>query len=306
MEKVNRKRWLLVCSAWVLLLGLTACSPAGQQLESMPHTQTTDQASAATRLQAQHAEVREDSDTEEAVTPGTETYRGFVLDNVLHSDDEGNIHFHLYIPEGYDGSTPYALFVTLPGYEGLYFQGVGANLRAEAFGFEAMRYKEEMIIAAPQLNDWGETSADQTIALTEYLLAHYHIDPQKVYLQGLSGGGETGSLAVGKRPDLFTAYLAVSTKWDGDLETLAAHRTPVYLAVGEDDSYYGSSPLKETYAKLHDLYTEQGLTEREISEILTLDIKDQDYFSDRGYSDQHAGGLAFAFDEDIMGWLFSR
>lgn len=35
---------------------------------------------------------------------------------------------------------------------------------------EAQKYNQNMIIAAPQLNDWGQTSADRTIDLTEYLL----------------------------------------------------------------------------------------------------------------------------------------
>ena len=50
------------------------------------------------------------------VTEGTETYRGFQMDNVLHAP-EGAIHYHIYVPDGYDGSEPYALFLTLPGYE---------------------------------------------------------------------------------------------------------------------------------------------------------------------------------------------
>ena len=57
--------------------------------------------------------------TDYNVTTGTEEYRGFVLDNVLHSDTEGDIHYNLYVPENYDGSEPYALFFTLPGYQGL-------------------------------------------------------------------------------------------------------------------------------------------------------------------------------------------
>ncbi len=57
---------------------------------------------------------------------GDEYIRGFLFDNVLHSENDGDIHFGLYMPESYDGSEPYALFVTLPGYEGLYFQGVGS------------------------------------------------------------------------------------------------------------------------------------------------------------------------------------
>ena len=77
------------------------------------------------------------------VTPGTSTYRDFTVDNVLHAGEAGDIHYNVYIPESYDGSEPYALFFTLPGYEGLYFQGVAANLQSEEFGFEAQKYHEE-------------------------------------------------------------------------------------------------------------------------------------------------------------------
>ena len=59
-----------------------------------------------------------------------------------------------------------------------------------------------MIIVAPQLSDWGETSADQTIALAEYFLANYNIDESRVFGEGYSGGGETMSQVMGKRPDL--------------------------------------------------------------------------------------------------------
>lgn len=44
---------------------------------------------------------------------GTETYRGFTVDNVLRSE-KGDIHFSLYIPDDYDGSTPYALYLRFP------------------------------------------------------------------------------------------------------------------------------------------------------------------------------------------------
>lgn len=141
---------------------------------------------------------------------GTKVTRGFTNDNVYHSNEQGDIHSSLYVPESYDGTKPYALFITLPGWEGLYFQGVGANM-VEDFGIEALQYNEEMIVISPQLSDWQETSANQTIALTQYFLENYNIDPNKVYLHGMSGG-ETGSLVMGIRPDLYTAYLMTSSK----------------------------------------------------------------------------------------------
>ena len=234
--------------------------------------------------------------------PGTEESKGFVNGNTLHSEI-GDIHYSSYIPNTYDGSEPYALFLTLPGWEGLYFQGVGANM-VEDFGSESLIYNDKMIVISAQLNDWGETSANMAIALTEYFLDHYNIDRDLVYLHGYSGGGETGSIVMGKRPDLYSAYLMTSSEWEGDLSVLANSHKPVYMAIGENDSYYGSSSLKQAYSTLHNIYASEGMTESEIDSILVLDVKDQEYFRSRGYSDQHGGGMAFAYDKDIMGWLF--
>lgn len=241
-----------------------------------------------------------------AVTGGTEEYRGFTLDHVLHSEENGDIHYNLYVPDSYDGSEPYALFFTLPGYEGLYFHGVGENLYREDFGFTAREYNSEMIIVAPQLSDWGETSADQTIALAEYFLANYNIDPDQVYAEGYSGGGETMSLVMGKRPELFTAYLQCSSQWDGAYDPVVESRTPVYLVIGEDDEYYGSGPTQEAYDNLYRRYQEEGLSEEEIDELLVLDIKPAEYFESQGVSNQHGGGGLFAEDDEIMGWLFGK
>ena len=232
--------------------------------------------------------------------------RGFLFDNVLHSENDGDIHFGLYIPENYDGSEPYALYVTLPGYEGLYFQGVGVNIRAEDYGIEAQKYNEKMIIAAPQLNDWRETSARQTVALTRYFISHYNIDPEKVYLNGYSGGGETGSLVMEIAPELYTAFLHCSSQWDGDLDPLAKAGTPIYMVTGESDSYYGSSSVRETYDKLVQLYRDKGLTDDQIEKLVVLDLKDQAWFDARGIRDQHGGGGYFAHEEDIMNWLFGE
>ena len=239
------------------------------------------------------------------VTAGTEHYRGFLLYNVLHAP-EGDIHYHIYVPDDYDGSEPYALYLTLPGYEGLYFQGVGQNLYNEDFAFEALHYNDQMIVAAPQLNDWGETSAEQTIVLTEYLLDAYNIDPNRVYANGYSGGGETMSLVMGMRPDLFTAYLQCSSQWDGAYEPVVAARVPVYFVIGEGDEYYGAEPTQEAYDQLHTLYQEAGLSDDEIDQLLVLDIKDADYFREGGAPNQHGGGNLFAQDPAVMGWLFSQ
>lgn len=104
------------------------------------------------------------------------------------------------------------MYFTLPGYQGLYFQGVGENLQTEEFGFTAQNYNSKMIIVAPQLEDWQETSANQTIELVEYFISNYNIDSDKVFANGYSGGGETMSLVMTKRPELFSTYLHCSSR----------------------------------------------------------------------------------------------
>ena len=293
-----------------LLLLLSGCQTSENVNREQDASEENDQQEDASAGQSEDTDTGEDSSQEDSggdyVTEGTEEYRGFTLDNVLHSQAEGDIHYNLYIPDSYDGEEPCAIFFTLPGYEGLYFQGVGENLYSENFGFEAQNYDPDMIIVAPQLSDWGETSADQTIALVEYFLENYNIDPDRVYGEGYSGGGETMSQVMGKRPDLFTAYLQCSSQWDGDYEPVVENRTPVYFVIGESDEYYGSQPTQEAYDNLYELYRQDGLSDEEISQILVLDIKDADYFESQGVTVQHGGGNLFARDQEIMNWLFSK
>lgn len=250
------------------------------------------------------AKQKKSSKTE--IRPGTEYYREFLVDNVYHSKKNGDIHYNVYIPKSYDGTKAYALYVTLPGYQGLYFQGAAENIKTEDFGFEAQKYNARMIIVAPQLNDWGQTSADQTIALTEYFLKHYKIDKKNVYINGYSGGGETLSLVLEKKPGLYTAALMCSSQWDGKYQPVVNARTPVYFVIGEGDEYYGSAPFKKAYRTLYRLYKKQGLTRAQIDKLLVLDVKGADYFAGTGITYQHGGGYLFCRDQEIMGWLFGQ
>ena len=259
-----------------------------------------------TYVETENTEINASGDELENVTSGTEEYRGFILDNVLHSPSEGDIHYNVYIPDSYDGTKEYALYVTLPGYQGLYFQGVGENIRTEDFGFQAQKYIKDMIIVAPQLNDWGQTSADQTIELTQYFLTHYKINLSKVYINGYSGGGETLSLVLATQPNLYAAALMCSSQWDGTYEKIVEAKTPVYFVIGESDEYYGSEPFKEAYQEIHDHYKEQGLSEEEIDKLVVLDVKGKDYFEGTPITYQHGGGYLFCRDKEIMGWLFNH
>lgn len=298
------KRALVAILAFICMLIPTAC---GFSLSSGSLVSSAGAESSLSGNGWENAAHGHGASSDGTLSRGTSEYRGFVLDNVLHSSAQGDIHFNLYVPDSYDGTKPYALFVTLPGYQGLRFQGVGVNLETEEFGFVAQRYDRNMIIAAPQLDDWDDTSAKQTIELTEYLLRAYNVDPNKVYGEGYSGGGETMSRVMGMRPELFTAYLQCASQFDGDIEVLAKARTPVRLAVGVHDEYYGSQPSQEAYDRLRTLYRNQGLTDPQIDRILVLDVRPDSYFSSQGIDNQHGqGGHLFANDPDIMGWLFKQ
>lgn len=232
-------------------------------------------------------------------------YRGFSLDNVLESE-LGQIHYNLYVPSSYDGNEPYALYFTLPGYQGLYRFGVGANLRTEEFAFTAMNYIDDMIIVAPQLNDRGLTSARQTITLVNYFIANYNIDENRIFANGYSGGGETMSEVMGLVPELFTAYLHCISRWDGDLEVLVHAKTPVYLVIGRNDEYYGSENTIETYEQIVSLYKSLGLSQQEIDNLVVLDVKEHDYYTSQGMSNEHGASNLIANDDNIMSWLFER
>ena len=237
------------------------------------------------------------------------TYEGFEIDRVLHvGGNTSDLHYHLYVPPSYDGSEPYALYVALPGYGAYYFQGVAKNLRIEKFAVEAKKYNPHMIIAAPQPDDWGENSKRQVIALTEYLLHEYRIDRNRVYISGYSGGGETLSLAVSERPELFARAMHISSKWDfpngGDFSKAAQAGTAIYFVIGEGDEYYSSRPARNAYEHFCAALKKLGVSSEEINRRAILDVKPASYFETRGMKNQHGGGSLFAFDEEVMGWLF--
>lgn len=246
--------------------------------------------------------------------PGINVQNGFIMDNTLQTDD-GVFHYNIYLPESYDGTKPYALHIALPGWEGLYFQGLGEDIRWEYMPFESRNYIGDMIVASAQLNDWGPTSAREAISLTEYLINAYNIDRERVYITGYSGGGETLSRVMEYRPELYTAALFMSSQWDGDPLPLVRARTPLYLFTAENDSYYGSEPVRRAGQTIHDLYLSEGLSEEEIAELLVTDIRSNEELDalrtantekiGSAYAlDYHGAGMLAAFDENVMTWVF--
>ena len=224
-----------------------------------------------------------------------------MVDEVLQVPKLDDIHFSMCVPGSYDGGSAYALYIHVPGGSGWYGQGVGANLESQ-FVFSAQNYVSDAILITPQPVDYLNAAVDMVIALTEWALNEYFIDPQRVYLSGYSFGGETISLVMAKRPELYSRVLHMASRWDGSVGALVELEIPVMMVIGDDDEYYRVSDAERTYLGIRRKYEAKGLTDEEIDEFVVLDVKTDDYF----YADisQHeVGADLFASDPEIMGWL---
>jgi len=227
--------------------------------------------------------------------------RGFVVDEVLRVPKLDDIHFSMRVPDSYDGGSAYALYIHVPGGSGWYGQGVGANLESQ-FVFSAQNYVSDAILITPQPVDYLNATVDMVIALTEWALNEYNIDPQRVYLSGYSFGGETVSLVMAKRPELYSRVLHMASRWDGSVGALVEQEIPVMMVIGDDDEYYRVSDAERTYLGIRRKYEAKGFTDEEIDELVVLDVKADDYFYANG-SQHEMGADLFASDSVIMGWL---
>ena len=121
--------------------------------------------------------------------------------------------YQVYVPSAYPGSTqrwPVIVFLHGAGERGGdgIFQtavGLGAALRRSAARYPA-------IIVFPQVptdSVWIGAPADAAVAALDQTLAEFRTDPDRVYLTGLSlGGNGTWNLAA-KHPDRFAAIAPI-------------------------------------------------------------------------------------------------
>ena len=229
-----------------------------------------------------------------------------IAEQILNGND-GEIHYSYYLPKDYDGSKTYPLVITMPGYGMMWFgeDSLGSNL--EWYGFRAWtELSEDVIVVSAQLTDWHETSARQAIELTEYFIANFSVDKSRVYAAGYSAGGETMSQAVSMRPDLYAAYLHGASQWDGIYEPIAQNDVAVYIFMAENDEYYGSAKARSAYEGLQRAWREKGYTDEQISELLALEIPDNEYFNNRGIYNYHGGGNILFNDENILNWILAK
>lgn len=153
---------------------------------------------------------------------------------------EGLIHYSYYLPEDYDPTRKYPMMVVMPGYNMMWFGESSSGSNLDWTGFTSWtNLGQDMIVVSAQLTDWGDTSARQAIALTEYFINHFAVDTARIYAAGYSAGGETMSRAVAMRPDLYAAYLHGASQWDGGFAPIAENGVAVYIETVRNDPVFG-------------------------------------------------------------------
>lgn len=280
---------LFLCAALTLLC-LSGCS------ESAPPERRGQGAESSLSSSEQTSSQSEEADQ-----------TGLVANQILEGET-GKIHYSYYLPEGYDETREYPMMVVMPGYDMMWFgeDSAGSNLNWRGF-LSWTELDEDLIVVSAQLTDWGETSARQAVELTEYFLEQFAVDPSRVYAAGYSAGGETMSQAVAMRPDLYAAYLHGASQWDGEFTPVAENDVAVYIFMAENDEYYGSQKARDAYEGLHDAYEAAGWPEEEIETVLQLEIPDNEYFSQRGITENYHGGGNVLFEDDsILNWILSQ
>jgi len=232
---------------------------------------------------------------------------GVIAEQILEGET-GTIHYSYYLPEDYDSQKKYPLMMVMPGYDMMWFGEESSGSNLDWAGFLCWtRLSEEMIVVSAQLMDWHETSARQAVELTDYFLTNFSVDASRVYAAGYSAGGETMSQAVSMRPDLYVAYLHGASQWDGDYTPIAENGTAVYIFMAEHDEYYGSQRAWSAYNNLHDAYEEAGWNEEQISDVLQIQMPNDEWFAQRGItSNYHGGGNVVFGEEDVLNWVLSH
>src|SRR5579863_9623480 len=98
----------------------------------------------------------------------------------------------------------------------------------------------EFIVISPQFAYWP--GGDDINDVIQYSMAHYRVDTGRIYLTGLSMGGEVtwGYASVSQYAGLLAAIVPIASDTSVNLagaETMAANHLPIFATHNKDDNY---------------------------------------------------------------------
>ncbi|MCX5069289.1 polyhydroxybutyrate depolymerase [Micromonospora lupini] len=150
----------------------------------------------------------------------------------------------LHAPPGYDPSRPSALII------GLHFYPGSGYLVRDLAGLEARADKDNVLVAYPDGLDGGYNAlsccgnADDVgflSALTDHLVQTWRADPNRVFLTGISNGGDMSFRAAVEATGRYAAIGVVSGGFSGSLTTNESYvpKSPVSVITfigGQDEA----------------------------------------------------------------------
>jgi poly(3-hydroxybutyrate) depolymerase len=145
--------------------------------------------------------------------------------------DEDDFSYALYVPASYDPARAYPLVLCLHG------AGFGGDAYLARW---QPRLKEDYLLACPTIDGgawWTREAEGLVLAVLGEVSRTYHIDPERVFLTGMSNGG-TGTFLIGtNHPDRFAALIPMASAFPRALYPLLdnAKALPLYIIHGSRD-----------------------------------------------------------------------
>jgi predicted esterase len=162
-----------------------------------------------------------------------------------HSTDGSNLPFRYFVPPGYNSAQAYPVILFLHG-AGERGNNNEAQLNNNANGAlqligDSQLALQPIFMIAPQCPTdgwWSGGTLTTAIGLVDQIATTYHIDPDRVYVTGLSMGGMGTWSAITAQPTRFAA--AVPMSGNGDTNAAASVSTlPIWFFHANNDGTVG-------------------------------------------------------------------
>jgi predicted esterase len=142
-----------------------------------------------------------------------------------------SFRYGLYVPSNYVPSKPYALVICLHG------AGFTGDAYLERW---QTRLDDGYLVACPTLpqgNWWTREAADVVLATLRAVQSQYHVDPNRIFLTGMSNGGIGVYLIGSHYAPIFAGLAPMASGLDDVLLPFLENlrHTPVYLIHGTQD-----------------------------------------------------------------------